>query len=266
MNKIISALAGALLTLVASDCRCLELRVSLRLDPISALQFESVTAFVSILNDGEGTFIFDDSDEKNKIRIFFMVERKMDYPVKRIDDRPPLKRMKLEPGEKQEFIADVSAFHDMGAPGRYVVRAAVEVGKTRFESNPVVMDVVRGIEIGSVTRAVPSYPDRDRTYSLRYWTRDKREILFLCVDEDGGKTSYGVFALGTLLRMMKPSIEVDRQGNVVVYHQTNRACFIRSKFESNMDGVFFIDQSYLDSKGQPYQYLREPKTVNAPSK
>jgi hypothetical protein len=79
----------------------------------------------------------------------------------------------------------------------------------------------------------------------------------MCVDEDEGKTSYGVFPLGGLIRVAKPTIEVDRKGNIRVVHQLNRDCFIRSEFESNQDGVFFLDQSYLGVDGKPYPFVRE---------
>ncbi|MDD4869509.1 MAG: hypothetical protein PHR77_03020 [Kiritimatiellae bacterium] len=235
-----------------------DLRVVLKLSPVSAIQFETINAYVSVLNDSDREFILDESDRENKAHAVFIVERKRDDIVKRIDDRPPVKKLVIASGAKQDFISDVSLLYDLGTTGRYVVKAAIEVGNIRYESNPVVLDIVRGIELASVSRSVPGYPDRVRRYILRYWTREKREFIFLCVDEDDGKTSYGVFLLGGLIRVNKPTINVDRKGNVKVIHQTNRDCFIWSEFESNQDGVFFIDQSYHGVDGKPYQFLKEP--------
>lgn len=240
-----------------------DLKLSLKIDPSSAIQFETVNAYVSVYNDNDSLFILDVNDSNNVARAFFMVEKKPDGKVKVMDDRPPVRWIKIMPGEKHDFISDISLLYDLGQKGRYVIKAAIEVGKIRYESNPVIIDVVRGIEIASATRPVPGYPDVDRRYTLRYWTRDKREFLFLCIDEDEGKTSLGVFQLGTLLRVSKPALNLDRAGNVQVIHQTNRDCFIMSRFESNLDGVFFVDQSYHGADGKPYPMVRE---APAPSK
>ena len=258
MRKIVQFAAFSLGILLLPRTLCADLKISLRLDPVSAIEFETVTAYVSVLNDGEQTFVLDEDDKNNKARAMFVIERKRDVQVARLDDRPPIRIMRLKSGERQEFITAVSLLYDIGAQGRYIIRAAIEVGKVRYESNPVILDVVRGIEINSVSKAVPGYPENFRNYSLRYHCRDKKEILFLCADENEGKTSYGVFPLGTLIRVAKPILSVDRSGNVTVVHQTNRDCFIRSKFESNQDGVFFIDQSYLGVDGKPYPFVREP--------
>ncbi len=258
MKKVTNIITLVLLFLSIAPESYANLRVSLRLDPVSAIEFETVTAYVSIVNDGDEIFTLDESEKSQTARFFFIVERKRDEYVKRLDERPPLRKMRLMPGEKREFITDVSAFYDVTSKGRYVIKAAIDAGKFRYESNPVVLDVVRGIELASVTRSIPGYSDRDREYSLRYNWREKKEILFLCVYEDDGKTNYGIFPLGPVIRVAKPIFNIDRSGNVTVIHQTNRDCFIRSKFQSNQDGVFFVDQAYLDVEGKPYAYLREP--------
>jgi len=257
MKRIVHIAASFLGFLSLASVAFADLRVSLRLDPVSAMASESVTAYVSVLNDGENDFVLDSSDKNNKARALFVIERKSDETVDRISGHPPVSKMRLAPGEKQEFLADISLLYDIATKGRYVVRAAIEVGDVRYESNPVILDVVRGIEIASISRYVPGYPERVRKYSLRYHGRDKRELLFLCVDEDNGNINCGTFSLGPVVRVVKPTLDLDRNGNIKVTHQTNRDCFICSKFESNRDGVFFIDQSYFDYEGKPYKFVQE---------
>ena len=255
-------ITSVLLFLGICSVSCADLRVSLRLDPASAIEFETVTAYVSIVNDGDEIFTLDESDKDHSPRFFFIIERKRDERVKRTDERPPIRKMRLMPGERREFMTDISAFYDITVKGRYVVKAAVEAGTFRYESNPVVLDVVSGIELVSVTRSIPGYSDRERKYSLRYNWRGKKEVLYLCVYEDNGKTNYGIFSLGPVIRVTKPILDIDRSGGVMVIHQTNRDCFVRSKFESNQDGVFFIDQAYLDVEGKPYTHVREPAAAS----
>jgi len=170
-------------------------------------------------------------------------------------------KMTINPGEKQDFITDITLRYDLAAVGRYVVRAVVVVGTTRYESNAVVIDVVRGIEITSVTKSVSGYSDRSRRYVLRYWARNQYEFLFLCVEEDGGRTSYGVFSLGPVIRVAKPVLEVDRAGNITVIHQATRMTFLHSKFEATPDGVFFVDQTYRTADGKPYPFVEDKTSV-----
>ncbi len=235
------------------------LRLSLRVDPSSAVEFEAVTAYVSIANEGDQIFTLDEADEILPSRLFFIIEMKRDERVNRTDSKSHVKKTRLMPGEKREVTANISASYDITTRGRYVVKAVVEAGKYRYESNAVVLDVVRGIELSSAIKTVPGYSEREREYSLRYHWRDKKEILFLCVYENNGRVNFGVFPLGPLLRVNKPVMNIDRLGVVTVVHQTNRDCFIRSKFESNQDGVFFVEQKYLDAEGKPYAYMREPE-------
>ena len=231
-----------------------DLRVSLKIDPGSALQFETVNAYVTVLNyDGTDDFIIDSDQAENKARVSFVVERKRDEPVRRINDSPVLKKMKVAPGERQDFVTDISLYYDMTAVGRYTIKAVIEAGGIQYESNPVLLDIVRGIDVCSVTRGVAGYSEQTRNYTLRYWARNKKEYLFLCVDEDSGKTSYGVFLLGPVIRVIKPILDVARDGGVKVLHQVSPDCFVHSRFESNADGVFFVDQSYRDSDGAPYR-------------
>lgn len=258
MRKLAYIIAVAVLFLKISTEAFADLKVSLRLDPVSAIEFETVTAYVSVYNDGDEIFMLDESDKDNASRVLFIIERKRDERIRKIDERSPVRKMRLMPGEKREFITDISVFYDITTKGRYVVKAAIESGRYRYESNPVVLDVVRGIELVSVKKSIPGYSDREREYSLRYNWKEKKEVLYLCVYEDDGKTNYGIFSLGPVIRVNRPVLDIDRSGNVTVVHQTNRDCFIRSKFESNQDGVFFLDQTYLDAEGKPYTLLREP--------
>ena len=234
-----------------------DLKVLLRVEPSCALQFETVNVGVSIFNESGDDLVIDEGNKANKAHISFVVERKRDEPVKRLDDVSPVTKMRIASGEKQDFVTDISARYDVAQTGRYLIRVVVEDGKTRYESLPVVLDVVNGIEICGVSKVLPGYSDRIRRYSLRYWNRDKRERLFLCVTEDNGRTSYGVFPLGAVIRVMKPNVLVDKDGTVVVQHQTTKDCFVQSFFDSNPDGVFFVEQKYKSEDGKPYPYVSE---------
>lgn len=231
-----------------------ELYVGLKLEHSSVLQFEPAVAFISIYNDSEIPFVLDEDALDNNTHVSFMIERKPDKPVARINTEPFIRKLKLMPNETREILVDISLLYDIGSEGRYIVAAKIDWHGKMFESNKAVIDIVRGIEIATVSKNVPGYPELIRKYSLRYWGRDNSEYLFLCVDEEEIGTNYGVFKLGRLVRVFKPVIEVDRAGNVKVLHQSERNCYTRSIFKSSLAGVQFIDQTYHLPDGEPYLF------------
>lgn len=229
-----------------------QLRVSLRLEHDSFLQFEPLLAFVSIYNDSDTPFVLDEDAKDNNAHVRFGIEKKRDEPVLRINKQPMVRKLQVMTDEEQEIFADLSLWYDVGSVGRYVVRAEVDWNGKTFRSNEIMIDIVRGIEIRSVSRNVPGHPELMCKYSLRYWARGNSEYLFLRVDEEDSGTNYGVFQLGRVIRVFKPVIEVDRSGNVKVIHQSGRDCYTRSMFKSSRTSVRFVDQTYHLPNGDPY--------------
>jgi len=249
MRNIILAV---LLVLTAPLTSRADLKLILKIAPESPIQFETVYAGVTVLNDNNEALMLDEIDRYNKAHVSFIIERKRDEPIKKNDTKPLVSKLRVGPGEKHDFVVDLSSAYDLGAPGRYVIKAVLVDDKVTYESNPVVLDIVRGIEVASISKEVPGDSKRMRKYTLRYWSRNKNETLFLSVDEDEGKTNYGVFPLGFVIRNIKPVLTVDRDGRVIVIHQATRDYFLRSEFESEKDVITFVNQSRIDSEGKPY--------------
>lgn len=249
MRRILILAAAVLLAPLVCHA---ELKVILKIEPLSAIQFETVNAIVMVLNDNNEVFILDETNRYNKAHVNFIIEKKRDEPLKKIKDKPFVSSLEIEPGEKQDFVTDISSAYDIAAPGRYVIKAVLINDNVSYESNPVVLDVVRGIEVSSISKEVPFAPSRMRKYTLRYWSRNKNETLFLSVDENEGRTNYGVFPLGYVIRTYKPVFTVERDGKVKVIHQATRDYFIRSDFLSDRDGITFVGQSRIDAEGKPY--------------
>jgi len=241
--------------LVARVMAAGELQVKLNMEQPSVLQFESVIAFVSIYNDSDAPFIIDQDDKDNNSQIRFIIEKRRDKLVGRINDGPLVGKLEILPGEKRDIMLDISLWYDLGSMGRYIACVAIDEGDRTFESNGVVIEVVRGVEIVSTSRSVSEDLNLVRTYSLRYWRRNEREYLFLSVDEEVSGLNYGVFPLGRLVRVFKPVINVDRSGNVKVLHQSGNDCYTCSLFKSTRDEVRFIDQRYYTADGAPYVFV-----------
>jgi len=230
-----------------------DILIKLTMEHQAYLQFEPMVGYVTLWNESDYPVIVDDEDaERANTRLDLVVTRN-GREVKRLSDKPLVPRLSLLPGERHMLMVDVSNLFDVGTEGRYMIDVSVVRDGINYGAKPMMADVIPGIEIASVTRSVPGYPGRDRTYSLRYWTREKQETLFLRVDEPSTGDNYGVFQLGRLLRIHKPRIEVDRDGFVQVTHQTAYNRYARTLFEVTPDEVRFIDQNYTETEIRAHQ-------------
>lgn len=232
-----------------------EVKLLLKMEHAAFIEFESVNAFLKIFNDDGRPFELG-SGSNGTAELTFQVGRKRDEWHPKGAPGPLLKDLVLEPGESRDVVIDLSRWYDVSSPGRYFVRAVLRRGKSYFYSPDAIVDVVHGIEVAKAVREVTGYSDVLRTYSLRFWRREQFDYLFLSVVETPGDTNKGVFQLGKLLRVEPPRIDVDRDGNVMVLHQTARDCFIRTLFKSDGEGVQFVDQQYELPSGEPYPETR----------
>jgi hypothetical protein len=229
-----------------------ELRVKLRLEYTSYLQFEPVNAYVTIENDSDYELVMGKNEKDGNSRIEFLVERDKDRVAPRTEKRAIVTNFKIKRAETYEVLRDVTTWYDMTTMGRYTIRAVVYLNGQPLMSSPAIVDIVSGIEVASKTRAVPGYEDLVRTYSLRYWSRGGVEYLFLSVDEESTKLNYGIIELGPVVRVSKPVVDVDKNGNVIVVHQSSRDRYTRTVFKSTRSGVEFVDQKYLLENGASY--------------
>ncbi len=114
--------------------------------------------------------------------------------------------------------------------GPYSITARLEWSDRAFISSRMFLDVVPGFEVARETASVPGMGRAIRTYTLRTLNRDKTERLFLRIDDDDEGRCYGVFDLGRVVRMYKPNMEVDEEGDVHALHQAGPSFFVRHVF------------------------------------
>ena len=255
MNRDHSRIRGilAFALLLGAGAACGDIDVSLTMEHSDTIQYEPVVGYLTIRNDTTEPIVIDEPGvERANTVVEFRVTRG-GKPVPRLSDKPFVRRVILMPSDKHVVMLDVSQWFDMATMDRYLVAADVVRGEEVGQSNTRMVNVVRGLELARISRGVPGYPGRARTYSLRYWTREQKEVLFLSVEEESTGVNYGVFALGRIVRVHQPRIEVDRNGFVRVLHCTSFDRYARTVFESTADEVRFIDQSYTHTDGKPFR-------------
>jgi hypothetical protein len=196
--------------------------------------------------------VIDEEAKGNNSSVSFLIERSRDDVVSRMDSSSVVSKLKVKPGQKMKLFKDITRWYGLSGLGRYFVTAIVNWNGRTFKSSTITIDVVSGIEILNVTRNAPGYYDVMRIYSLRYWSRNKTEYLFLSVDEEETGRNFGVFQLGRVIRVNKPLMEVEKSGDIVVFHQSGVKHFSRSVLRATKDQVVFVDQTYHLPNGDPY--------------
>jgi hypothetical protein len=240
----------ALLFLAGAAARG-DIGVTLTMEHTDYIQFEPIIGYLTIVNDTTEPIVIGDTGEGESNTVVQVVVTRGGDTLDPVNDKPFVRRAVIMPSDSHVAMLDVSLWFDMAATDRFFVEAVVTRGDEEGRSKTWMVNVVRGLEVVKVVRGLPGYPGRERTYSLRYWTRERTEILFLSVDEERTGVNYGVFVLGAIVRVQNPRLEVDRNGFVSVTHRTAFNRYARTVFESTPDGVRFIDQSYAQGPSGP---------------
>jgi len=250
------AVALFVFMLVASAVALAEVELDLRLDHAEYLQFEPVHAYVSVYNDSDKPLVIRNRARRGVARLDLVVRRKRNDMMSPKSEAPAHSGAVLEADGRTELMLSVNETYDVIANGRYFVKAVLEHEGKLYETPTRILKVVPGMELTKERRSVHGDPDRTRNYSLRYWSRDGSESLFLRVDEEETRLNFGVFDLGSLLRVTAPVLKVDRNGDILVAHQCARNCHIRSVLKSTAGGVTLLDQTYHLPNGDPYPHAR----------
>lgn len=259
MRALRHALTAGLIAWAAGEGMAEGLRLELKLENNSVLQYEPVIAFLTLHNDTPTPLVIEEGSDRNQAHVDFVVRKTPGDSVPRLKKDPVLARLNIEADAKEETMIEISDFLDMKGKGRYLVHAVAEWNGRTYASEIAMIDVVDGFELASVTRSVPGYPNMVRRYTLRYWSRNRQEYLFLVVDDENAKLNYGVFSLGPLVRVHDPRIEAGRSGYITVVHQLGPDSYVHSFFESTRDGVHFLDHEYRREDGEVIN--REPPAV-----
>jgi hypothetical protein len=257
MRKTIYCFALALFAQLFCSSAFGDVHVTLKMAHVEFLQYEKMNAFVTIYNDENYVVTIDSTKTNRTDALRFNVSHNMKTPAVRINKLPLADYIQLKPGEKKTLMFDLSTWYSVSPVGSYAISAELEHGGRKWQSARQLVDVVDGIELSTVTRSLPTDPNRTRTYSIRYWSRARREGLFFRVEEEATGLVYGVYFLGALVRINKPAIRVDRKGNITIIHQSGASIFTKTTFTSEPYSVRFVDQIYLDAKGK--QYVRKTK-------
>ncbi len=251
MIKIILCMVSFLVVTGTVDA---QMRIGLKMEHETVLQYETIRAFVTIYNDSKKTLVID--KEYGDLRLVPFLLDSNNEPESIINKNPICHELRVKAGQKEVILVDISKWYDFSRMGRYSLEIQGLWKDVKFTSNIVSINVVGGFEVSSVDKNLSGYTDKVRHYGLRYWNRGTSEHLFLRVDEPANRMNYGVYDLGKVIRFFKPILKIDADDNVKVIHQVGKDCYKKTVFSSTPIGVTFVDQSYHLESGAPYPYVK----------
>lgn len=143
---------------------------------------------------------------------------------------------------------DILPAYPISSTGPYSLTGRLEWDDRVFISSRMFLDVLPGLEVARFVSSVPGMGKAVRTYTLRTLNRDRTERLFLRIDDEGEGRCYGVFSLGRVVRLQKPLMQADGEGNVHVLHQMGPSQFVMHVFTPY--GLLVSQEQYTGDASQ----------------
>lgn len=232
MKKLVLAAAVcAIATFPAAaqiDMRC-------RLENVRTVLFEPVVVNLDIINNTGD--ILDFSGAVPNAHLAFDVEQSPGIAVPPTGVPLFAQAVTIKPGDTFSGKVNLQATYRITDTGPYTVTTRVEWGGKVFISPKLFLDVLPGLEIAKLAAGIPEDPNAVRNYTLRTLNRDRCEVVFLRINDDEKGVCYGVFDLGTVVRMFEPKLQVDEVGSIHVLHQSGPWQFTHSVFTPYGDPV-----------------------------
>ena len=221
-----------------------------RLENVRTVLFEPVVISLDIINNTGD--ILDFSGAIPNAHLAFDVEQSPGVLVPPTGVPLFAQAVTIKPGDTFSGKVNLQAAYKITDTGPYTVTTRVEWGDKVFISPKLFLDVLPGLEIAKLVAGIPDDPNAVRSYTLRTLNRDRSEVVFLRINDDEEGACYGVFELGTIVRMFEPRLQVDAVGNIHVLHQSGPWQFTHSVFTPHGDPVvqevYSAEGSVIDLK------------------
>lgn len=210
-----------------------QVELKLRIANSTVLHMEPIHASLTVIN-GDGTDLSIGETNGNS-RLFFDIEVNPGRVVFRTD-APLFRKLASIPAHKSATLEfNLLPLYQLRAPGAYSVIARMHGPGGLVTSSRQFLDIVPGMAVASMAKT--GRDDVRYTYQLRTISRDRKEHLFLRVDDEARSLCYGVLDLGSLIRLVDPVLRSDGRGRVHVLHQSAPTRFTHSVFESDGEPI-----------------------------
>jgi hypothetical protein len=189
-------------SLVSSEA---QLEVGCRTKAAVFLQFEPVVVQLDVANNTSRDLVIGGKEAN----AFLTCEIRNARNERIEPHKRPMQVITISAREHFSEEINISPYYDLRDIDSYTLRMRVEFLDRYFYSKNCYFDVRKGEELLSI---VSEYDGTFRTYSLEAVVRDRQEKLFLRIEDDA--TCYGVIELGKIIKLYKPTLMADYDGNV----------------------------------------------------
>lgn len=244
-----------------------QFEVELTLDERSYLKYEPIHAHVRIRNfTGHTIGLF---NHENKPWLSFYVSRINGEQVDNLGVEYDLQQVQIKGGDAVTIHVNLTPVYDIRAPGVYRVLATVYSAtyNKNFKSPIREFDLLSGRLVMQETVAVsptnqppaaslvltnattPPPPEDLRTYVLVAKRVERKEYLYVRVENEARNIVHGVVRLGVLLGFAKPTIQVDRLSHAHILHQVGSRSYAYA--EVSPDGKLMDSRVYSSMRSKP---------------
>lgn len=183
-----------------------QLAMSLKMNRIYYLQYETVYAKVKIRNNSGHAVIFG-KDKRLQGKLLFKIIDRDRNPVKALSDKSyPMDGIIIEAGRSKEFVVPISHFYDLKKCRSYRMYAYLEhnMFEDVYRSNDASFDISRGRVEWEKTVGIPEFMPgrkkqkvRQRTYKLVTLSAGSTKSNYLVIDDK--RRIYSVIYLSEVL-------------------------------------------------------------------
>ncbi len=227
-----------------------QIRIGIECDNSKFMIGEAIMAKIAVNSEVEVPLVFNKSYNNAELEICVTRDRAA-AQIPLIEDLG--REFVLMPNESEIELVDVSSLMSLYKEGSYQINARVKYDDLIYTSKAQGVDIVRGIELMSIKRSLSGYSKKILNYSFRYLARNMSECAFLVVTDENNCESYGTIRLGSLVRVMEPSMKFDKDGRIVIVHQSGRNRFTRSVIRVHRDGSEFVEQTHHKRNGSLFR-------------
>lgn len=216
-----------------------EIRVNLKLDGSDFVVGERVRGVVDIANISPDKVSVGYSNSKD--RFFIEVFRASDMnQLSRTSKHPFVARFVVETSKGQKLETFLGDHYSLTEPSRYLAKPVLVHNGIRYEGAMRAFDIVEGIKLTEATQLFSRNGNLQRHFSVVYWSRNHSEHIFLRANDSGASTTmWETRDLGPILRIDRPTVSIQPNGEVVVLHRLNQDNFVRSEYWSLPDELVF---------------------------
>ncbi|MBI5687487.1 MAG: hypothetical protein HZC54_20635 [Verrucomicrobia bacterium] len=207
-----------------------QVNVRLDLERERYLLYEPMVATVDVHNYSAGQIQLADQESTPWLR--FEITRSTGERIGMVGPGFLAGTMTLGPGQAGAKAANLVAYYQIRAPGKYRVRALVRAGNLggSFASRECTVDVVAGRQMLSKPAGFKDESGKEglRNYSLIEVLLGRQVWLYARVEDQSGDNIYGVIPLGEWVTFSAPAAETDKEGNFHVLQQAQPRQFVHS--------------------------------------